>query len=80
VVAVLRRLCNDNGSTSLLPPSAFASTFVIPLFPQACSSEKVRKPFGKVAGIVVALEQTKCFAVDRSRRILKSLSVLAEET
>jgi hypothetical protein len=53
---------------------------VIPLFPQACSSEKVRKPFGKVAGIVVALEQTKCFAVDRSRRILKSLSVLAEET
>ena len=34
---------------------------MIPLLPQACSSEKVRKLVTKVAGIVVALEQIKCF-------------------
>jgi hypothetical protein len=53
-------------------PSAFTSTFVIPLLPQACSSEKVRKLVAKVASIVVALEQIKCSRVKRSRRIVWS--------
>jgi hypothetical protein len=50
-------------------PSAFSHTFVIPLLPQACSSKKVCKLVAKVACIVVALEQIKCFKVERSRRI-----------